>query len=141
MTELEKLLNLSADKMHFLQSFHLDAVSIEIDHVKISAQVQEEVCNNYGFAHGGFLMTLSDVAAGLTSFTDGRNYVTQSSNFQFLGNVQSGTVIAEGTVLHRGKTVTSVRVEVTDENGKLLCESLFSMFCVQKKFPTTESPK
>ncbi len=134
MTDLEKILCLSNDNRHFLRDFCMELVSEELNHVKISAQVQQSVCNNYGYAHGGFLMTLSDVAAGLTAFTDGRNYVTQSSNFQFLGNVKSGMVLAEGTVLHRGKTVTSVRVEVTDESGKLLCEGLFSMFCVQKQF-------
>ncbi len=79
-------------------------------------------------------MTLCDMTAAFAAYTDGRCYVTQNASLQFLGTPHSKGVIAEGTVLHRGKTVTSVRVEVLDESGKLLCEGLFSMYAVQKQF-------
>lgn len=134
MSELDEIIRLSMEQANFLRDFHLEVLLVEKDHVRLAAPVGPEVCNNYGYAHGGFYMSLADVTAGLTAFTDGRRYVTQNASFQFLGNIRCGTAYAEGTVLHRGRTVTGVRVEITDENGKLLCEGMISMFSVQMQF-------
>lgn len=134
MTELEKQLNDYVGRAHFMKDYCLSLVSAEKGHVRLSAPVSQRILNNFGVVHGGFYMSISDTAAGLAALTDGRHYVSQNASYQFLGNVTEGTVFLEATVLHCGKTVVSVRTEVFDASGKLLCEGLFSMFAVQKEF-------
>lgn len=134
MTEIERRLHERVDNTPFMKDNRLSILRAEPGHVQVSAPVRPQLRNNYGIVHGGFYMSMADTTAGLAALTDGRKYVTQNASLQFLGNVSDGTLYAEGTVLHVGRTVCSVRVEIRNEDGKLLCEGLFSMFAVEMPF-------
>lgn len=138
MAELDEIISLCWEEKHFLKEFQLRVEYAENGESKLISPIRKEICNNFGSPHGGFYMTLCDMAATLAAYTDGRRYVTQNCSIQFLGAPHSEQVIAKGSVLHRGKTVTGVRTEITDETGKLICEGLFSMFAVQKQFSSTK---
>ena len=105
-------------------------VAAEPDSVTNEMEIMPFHRNIHGILHGGYILLLADCAAGLTAYTDGRSYVTQSQNFNFLRSVASGTVRATGKVVHRGRTVVVVRVQVTDEAGRLLGDGTFNMFVV-----------
>ncbi len=134
MTQLEEQIHLYTDNAPYMTDYQMTLVSAEPGKIRLSAPVRKEICNNFGIVHGGVYMSIADTAAGLAAFTLGQSYVTQNSSFQFLRSARSGSIFAEGTVLHSGKTVASVRVEITDEDGNLLVESLFSMFAVRLPF-------
>ena len=51
-------------------------------------------------------------------------------SMDFIGNVSQGRVTARGILVRRGRVITIVRGEVTDENGKLLADVTADMFCV-----------
>ncbi len=134
MTEIERRLHERVDNTPFMKDNRLSILRAELGRVQVSAPIRPQLRNNYGIVHGGFYMSMADTTAGLAALTDGRKYVTQNASLQFLGNVSDGTLYAEGTVLHAGRTVCSVRVEIRSEDGKLLCEGLFSMFAVEMPF-------
>ncbi len=138
MTEIERRLHERVDNTPFMEDNRLSILRAELGRVQVSAPVRPQLRNNYGIVHGGFYMSMADTTAGLAALTDGRKYVTQNASLQFLGNVSEGTLYAEGTVLHFGRTVCSVRVEIRSDEGKLMCEGLFSMFAVDRPFVPLE---
>ena len=83
---------------------------------EISMKITHGVTNLMGMVHGGMLYALADVVTGLTARADGRKYVTQSAHINFIRNVSEGTVYAKGILIRRGRSITIVRSEVTDEN-------------------------
>lgn len=138
MNDLEEKLLKLCSRSGFLDRNGFVLVSANEQTVVIKTTVRPEIVNNYGMVHGGVLLNLADNVAGLAAYIDGRHYMTQNCGFQFLANTNHGDVFAAATVLHRGRTVASIRVEITDENGRLLSEGLFSMFHVEREFTLPE---
>ena len=97
---------------------------------EISMKITHGVTNLMGMVHGGMLYALADVVTGLTARADGRKYVTQSAHINFIRNVSEGTVYAKGILIRRGRSITIVRSEVTDEKGDLLADVTVDMFCL-----------
>ena len=93
-------------------------------------KITHGVTNLMGMVHGGMLYALADVVTGLTARADGRKYVTQSAHINFIRNVSEGTVYAKGILIRRGRSITIVRSEVTDEKGDLLADVTVDMFCL-----------
>jgi len=100
---------------------------------EISMKITHGVTNLMGMVHGGMLYALADVVTGLTARADGKKYVTQSAHVNFIRNVSEGTVHAKGILVRRGRTITIVRSEVTDEKGNLLADVTVDMFCLGEK--------
>ena len=111
----------------------------EFQEAEMSEKIQygidpdEYVKNNPFMVHGGMLYALADVVTGLTARADGKKYVTQSAHVNFIRNVSEGTVHAKGILVRRGRTITIVRSEVTDEKGNLLADVTVDMFCLGEK--------
>ena len=116
----------------FMEHNFIKVTEVSLDRVVTSLTIRPEVRNPYGVAHGSALYTMADNATGIVAHTDGRSYVTQSSNMYFLNNRKEGTVRAEANVIHRGRTTCLVGVEITDEDGKRLASGTFIHFCVDQ---------
>ncbi len=52
--------------------------------VLLTTKVTEKSLNPYGIAHGGFLFTLADSVAGLTTVARGAYSVTLQSNIHYM---------------------------------------------------------
>ena len=110
-----------------------NGIEVEVvcpDRAILRFPVRRESLNLHGQVHGGALFALADNAAGCAASTDGRYYVTQSSDVHFLRTVTEGTVRAESHVRHRGRSTVLVDVDITDDEGKLLATASFSFFCL-----------
>lgn len=118
---------------NYISGMGMSLQSAEADHFVLRVEIPEATKNGYGFMHGGYLFTVADTVAGMTAISDGSLYVTEDSHFQFIGNVKEGTLIADGRALHRGNTITTVLVDISTDDGKLLCHGTFNMF----KIPST----
>ena len=94
--------------------------------------VEERHLNGGGIAHGGFLFTLADNAAGLTAAYSERglrDLVTQTATVHYIRAAQLGEhIVAEGKLVHGGRSTALVNVEVRNDAGKLLLQGEFSMF-------------
>ena len=114
----------------FMKYNHMEIVTISPECSEIRLRVNPDSLNLGGQVHGGLLYALADVVTGITARADGRRYVTQSAHINFIRNVSEGTVYAKGILIRRGRSITIVRSEVTDEKGNLLADVTVDMFCL-----------
>ena len=80
--------------------------------------------NPIGTVHGGFAATLLDSALGCAIFTTlakGEAWTTLELKLNFVRPISkdTGTVGAEGRIIHRGRTVATAEGTVKDRAGKL----------------------
>lgn len=133
MTQEELDCKREAESNPYLRMNHIVVEHIRRDYVQLSVELCPELRNPYGMAHGGLLFTMSDCCAGINARTDGRRYVTQASDFHFLKNVPAGKLIAESYLIHRGGATCVLRVTVHLEDGTVLADGTFTMFCIDRK--------
>lgn len=103
---------------------------LEDDRATLEIQAKEHHLNSRERIQGGVFFALADCAAGTACRSDGRQYVTQSSSFNFLRPGQAGDAVrAKALVRKRGKSTCYVEVEI-QAGEKLLATGSFHFFCV-----------
>ena len=80
--------------------------------------------NPLGTVHGGVAMTLLDSAAGAavhSTLGDGSGYTTLETKVNLVRAVRptTGPLLAEGSVVHRGRTVATAESRLVAEDGTL----------------------
>lgn len=111
----------------FVQLCNIRINRITKDYAQAVVDVSDDLRNTFGRLHGGLLFTLGDTVAGMEARQDGRLYVTQSSNFEYISNVDSGRIYGTGRCVYRGKRMVVVQVEISAEDGKLLAVGTYNM--------------
>lgn len=97
-------------------------------HARLSLNIPSTAINLYGNLHGGFLFSLCDMAAGISTYAYEITNVTQSGNIQFLKGISSGEIFIESTAIHKGKRTVVNQVTIAREDGTLLVSATFTMF-------------
>lgn len=80
-----------------------------------------ELCTMGGILHGGALMTLADTLGAIAAFLHlpaGAGTATVSSNTALMRPGGKGRVSGVATVINAGRRFITVRVDLSDENGK-----------------------
>ena len=96
---------------------------------RVQTALSPKSLNPFGFAHGGLLFTLCDVAAGVLALEGGRASVTLSANIEYLrGGISSGTLYAVAKRIKEGRTIGVFDVDVYDENDNLLAKSTMQYY-------------
>lgn len=98
--------------------------SIAPGHVVFQAQAAEYYYNPGGAVHGGVITTLLDSAMGcavLTHLDAGVGYGTVQLNIHMVRpvTVEVGTIRAEGSTLHVGRSIATCDARLVDLEGKL----------------------
>lgn len=90
--------------------------------------------NLHGTVHGGCVFSLADTVAGYTAMTKGTIITTLNASINYLHPV-IGTeyLICKGEIIKDGKTLTVVRTELFDDNGRLLADGSFSCFILGQR--------
>lgn len=130
--ELLEKLRRSYEANEFVKYNHIVIDDIEVSGVTAHIDIVPETLNVLGVAHGGAHFSLADTCAGYSSRADGREYVTQQSNFYFLKGAKSGRITAKGNVIKRTRKFCVVDVDVTDDNGELVSRGTFNYYCVSE---------
>jgi len=87
----------------------------------LSCTVRAEMLNGHHIAHGGISYSLSDSALAFASNSHGNKCVSIETSISHLLPVKEGdTMIAKCEEIHRGKTVASYKVYVTNQNDELV---------------------
>jgi uncharacterized protein (TIGR00369 family) len=102
-----------------------DLVEVDEGRVVFAAQPGEQHYNPIGVVHGGLAATLLDSAMGAavhSTLPQGSAYVTLEVKFNLVRAItaETGRVLAEGNVIHRGKTVATVEGSLRSEEGGAL---------------------
>ncbi|MFA5552059.1 MAG: hotdog fold thioesterase [Trueperaceae bacterium] len=97
------------------------------DRVVASMRVGPAHHQPYGLLHGGASVALAETVASIGSslLPSGglQRVVGLEINANHIRSVRSGTVTALGTPLHQGRSTQVWSVEITDEDGRLVCVS------------------
>ncbi|MCR5416265.1 MAG: PaaI family thioesterase [Pseudobutyrivibrio sp.] len=94
--------------------------------------LKKDLLNANNMAHGGVSYTLADTCAAYASRGDGREYVTQQSNFYYIKAGKGAKLKAQAQVINRNRSICLVDVQVTDDDNNLVAKGSFSYFCISK---------
>ena len=89
-------------------------------------EAEERHSNPMGTIHGGILCDLADAAMGMSFFStleDGESFTTLELKLNFLRPFWTGTLLAHGRVVHRGRTVGMTECDVVDSEGRLIARA------------------
>ena len=111
-------------------------LNMKIDEVKegsarLTMKVGEKHLQFLKTVHGGAIASLADSAAAwATVGSAGVNAVpvTVEMKINFLVPVESGCLIAEAQIVHKGMKTTLSDVEVKDDKGRLIAKSLVTYY-------------
>jgi acyl-CoA thioesterase len=114
----------------------IDIEEIGNGNARLSLQVRPDMMNGEGWLQGGIFTALADEAMVLAIYSllgQGESLATISESTTFLSGIQSGTLIAEGRVVRKGRRVAFAEAEVKSEgeNPKILSRSQ-AAFAVSK---------
>jgi uncharacterized protein (TIGR00369 family) len=102
-----------------------DLVEVDEGRVVFAAEPGEQHYNPIGVVHGGLAATLLDSAMGAavhSTLPEGSAYVTLEVKFNLVRAItaETGRVLAEGRVIHSGKTVATVEASLRSAEGDAL---------------------
>ncbi len=98
------------------------------DYSVVEAELRPESLNPSGMAHGGFVYSLCDVAAGVIVGQRAKSFVTLSGNLYFLRPGRGKKLRCEGKVVKPGRTVNVVDTCVYDDEGTLTAKGTFEIY-------------
>ena len=102
-------------------------ISVEPGHVKASYYAGENFLNRGGRIYGGFLAAMLDGLCGHAVRSSNREanvpQVTLELKTSFVGRADVGTLIGEGWVRHRGKSIAFAEAELRNTEGVLVAKA------------------
>ena len=107
----------------------IELIEYKEGYCKASIKIEKHHKNLHGTVHGGCVFSLADTVAGYTAMTEGTIITTLNASINYLHPVaDTEYLFCEGRIVKSGKTVTVVRTELFDDNGKLLADCSFSCY-------------
>jgi uncharacterized protein (TIGR00369 family) len=79
-----------------------------------------------GTIHGGILCDIADAAMGMSFFStleEGESFTTLELKMNYLRPFWTGTLVAHGKVISRGKSVGLTECRVVDGEGRLIAHA------------------
>jgi len=124
--------------------FHSAFLGLRLDRVAegqvdVSLALEPRHLNLVGTLHGGMIATLADTATGLayrTVLEPGTSHVTSSLTVTFLAPGRTGTVIARGGVIKRGRRFGYAEADVVDGDGTLLARATATFTIMSERAQT-----
>ncbi len=99
-------------------------ISVEKGRVRFEGEPQPRHYNPIGSVHGGFALALLDSALACavhSTLTKGEGYTSLELKLNFVRPItsQTGPIVAEGRILHRGRSIGTSEGEIKDRAGKI----------------------
>lgn len=132
MTKQEKIAEINS-RRGFNMHNGIKVADLEDDHCTIVAELRDEAMNPFGMAHGGFVYSLCDVAAGVVVSERGCRGVTLSGNMYYLRPSTGKMLRAEGKIIKLGKTIAVVETNVYNDEGVQTARGEFQIYITQIK--------
>jgi uncharacterized protein (TIGR00369 family) len=107
-----------------LLGFSLTAIEPGRARIEFAADARHS--NPMGTLHGGVLCDIADAAMGMayaSLLEEGETFTTLELKINFLRPVWKAALVADGVVLHRGRTVGLTECSVTDEKGRVIARA------------------
>ena len=110
-----------------------NSISVHVDrkdYSEVVHSIDSSSLNFYEYVHGGIYYSIADAAAGVCSRSDGNNYVTINSSFNYMKAVKKGTLKACAAVASRSTRLCVVNVNVLNDDGDIVSQGSFTMYRV-----------
>jgi uncharacterized protein (TIGR00369 family) len=94
----------------------------------------EQHSNPMGTIHGGILCDIADAAMGMAFFStleEGETFTTLELKINYLRPFWTGTLLAHGKVVSRGKTVGLTECRVVDGNDRLIAHATSTVMALR----------
>lgn len=101
------------------------------DYCIVEGELRDEAMNPWGMAHGGFVYSLCDVAAGVAVSQLNRRGVTLSGNMYYVRPSKGKKLRAEGKIIKDGKTIVLVETNVFNDEGVHTARGEFQIFVTE----------
>ena len=120
--DVQKRIDLIKANDRVVRLFGMEVDAAAEGAARVSAVVSEEVLNHHELAHGAFVFAVADVAFALAvnSVTD--SVAVQWSLSLFRPALLGERITADCSVIHRGRRLLVVDLEVHNSAGKLLAK-------------------
>ena len=125
--DLAAWLNERIDDGTLMKDLKMNVIEAGQERVIVECPVDDGVFALLPFVHAGVMVSLADSAATFATLAAYRGDLNEdeipvavSLSSQIVGNTQEGTLIAEATVTHPGRTLMVASTRVTDNTGRLL---------------------
>ncbi|WP_416899365.1 MAG: PaaI family thioesterase [Minwuia sp.] len=126
----------SLHRQGFAKLLGYDTGRIEPGFVEIVCPMDPKLAQQHGFAHGGVIATLADAAAAYAAFSlmpEDSAPLTVEMKINLMAPGKGETLIARGTVLKPGRTLTVCEAKVAAVTGgeeTLIATALVTMICL-----------
>jgi uncharacterized protein (TIGR00369 family) len=97
-------------------------------------EAEERHSNPMGTIHGGILCDLADAAMGMSFFStleEGETFTTLELKMNYLRPFWTGTLLAHGKVVSRGKTVGLTECRVVDDRERLIAHATSTVMALR----------
>ena len=115
----------------------IELVELTDERVVATMPVDSRTRQPFGLLHGGASIALAETVAslGAAGRVDRERYavVGQEINGNHIRAMREGIVRATGTPLHVGRTSQVWSIEITDEQGRLVCISRCTLAVVERR--------
>jgi uncharacterized protein (TIGR00369 family) len=94
----------------------------------------EQHSNPMGTIHGGILCDIADAAMGMAFFStldEGESFTTLELKINFVRPFWTGTLLAHGKVISRGKTVGLTECRVVDAEERLIAHGTSTVMALR----------
>ena len=105
----------------------LEIVEVGPGHVVFEADAPESVMNYHRTIHGGYLATVSELAAGMAVYAYGLSSFAVAASTNFVKAVGMGRLVVKADPVHKGRTTAVIRCVVETPEGALIAESTYTM--------------
>jgi uncharacterized protein (TIGR00369 family) len=94
----------------------------------------EQHSNPMGTIHGGILCDIADAAMGMSFFStleEGESFTTLELKMNYLRPFWTGTLLAHGRVISRGKTVGLTECRIVDDRERLIAHATSTVMALR----------
>lgn len=110
---------------------HIFVTDVEPESAVVEAELRPESLNLLGMAHGGFVYSMCDVAAGVIIAQYADKFVTLSGNLYFMRPSKGKKLRCEARIIKRGRTVNVVETSVFDDSGAVTAKGTFEIYIME----------
>jgi uncharacterized protein (TIGR00369 family) len=123
----------SASGVH--ETLGIEVVELDPTRVVLTMPIGPPVHQPFGILHGGVSALLAESAAsvgGSLNVPEGKGIVGIEISASHLRGAVSGTLIAVGTPIRIGRTIQVWRIELTDQDGRAICDAKCTLAVVDR---------
>lgn len=131
--DFRRRMSASFRRQGFLHHLGVRMIDLQPGYCEMEVAFGEQLSQQHGYFHGGLVATVADVAGGYAAFSlteSDSSMVTAEFKINFIAPAKGERLIARGSVIKPGKTLTICRCDVVcvQDEVETLCATALATF-------------